>query len=326
MLLGVASCAQPMTAVSLCGEPPPGTERAPNTFVPCPTAPAATGPIAPVAAPALDRAKVALGERLFHDRRLSRDATISCSSCHDLARAGVDGATLSRGVGGAFTTTNSPTVINAGLDPVQRWDGGSETIEAQIDRALTGAREMASSWPDVVARVGRDPGYREAFARSYRGGIGRAQIEDAIATFVRSLVTVSSRFDRFLGGDTDAITVEELKGYRLFRDLGCASCHQGANVGGNMFATMGVMGDYFADRGDPTEADNGRYNVTHRDQDRHVFRVPPLRLAADTAPYFHDGSAETLSEAIRVMARYQLGRTVTPDERALIIAFLGTLR
>ena len=171
----------------------------------------------------------------------------------------------------------------------------------------------------------QDEGYSQQFNELYEDGITAANIKNAIADFERSLITDGSRFDRYLMGESDALTDSEKEGYRLFKDLGCASCHQGANVGGNLFVKFGVWNNYFADRGALTNADLGRYNVTGRDRDRHVFKVPSLRAAAATAPYFHDGSQETLEGAIFVMAFYQLGMPLTPEKVDLLAGFIRSL-
>jgi cytochrome c peroxidase len=290
-----------------------------------PTAPRSE-PIRPIpAAKGLDPRKVELGARLFADPRLSRDDTISCASCHDLARGGVDRLPRSVGVGGVEAGLNAPTVFNSSLNFRQFWDGRARTLEEQIDGPVSGPREMATSWEDVLPKLRRDDDLMSAFAALYPDGLQAGNVKDAIAAFERSLTTPNSRFDRWLLGDEEALTSEELRGYQLFKSYGCAACHQGVNVGGNMFQSFGVMGDYFADRGSVTAADLGRFNVTGEERDRHRFRVPSLRLAVLTPPYFHDGSAATLEEAIDVMARYQLGRPMPPEDRALVIRFLWTL-
>jgi cytochrome c peroxidase len=309
---GAASCGSP-------SDPEPGV-----TPPPLPPA-SANGPISPLVAPRLDAAKVALGERLFSDRRLSHDGSVACATCHDLPRGGADRRSVSIGIGGAVGQLNSPTVYNAGLNIKQFWDGRADTLEAQVSGPLTGRLEMGSSWPEVEAKLRQDPDYTRSFEAIYPDGVRPDNVKDALATFERSLVAVDSRFDRFLRGQSSAITADEARGYEAFKAYGCAACHQGANVGGNMFETLGVAGDYFGDRGHVTEADYGRYNVTRREEDRFQFRVPSLRLAVLTAPYFHDGSVESLADAIDIMARYQLGRPIPDDDRALIIAFLGTL-
>jgi cytochrome c peroxidase len=185
--------------------------------------------------------------------------------------------------------------------------------------------EMGSNWADVVDRLSRDPAVVAAFKESYGDGLRAGNVQDALAVFVRSLVTPNARFDKYLRGDATAVTPEELRGYQLFKSYGCVSCHQGVNVGGNMFQQFGVMGNYFASRGSVLKADLGRYNVTGQEADRHVFKVPSLRNVALTAPYFHDGSARTLGEALDVMFKFQLGRSAPRQDKELIIKFLHTL-
>lgn len=273
----------------------------------------------------LDARKVALGARLFNDPRLSRDDSVSCARCHNLAAGGVDHLVRAVGIEGRVGEVNTPTVFNSGLNFRQFWDGRAETLEDQIDGPVQNPKEMGSTWPDVVRKLQADPSYPGAFAELYPARIQRATIKDAIATFERSLITPDSRFDRFLRGDRAAITADEVAGYQLFKAYGCVACHQGINVGGNMFQTFGIVADYFADRGHPTRADLGRFNVTGKEYDRHTFKVPSLRNVVRTAPYFHDGSAKTLPEAVAIMAKYQLGRTLSTREVDLIVQFLGTL-
>jgi cytochrome c peroxidase len=269
---------------------------------------------------------VALGDRLFHDVRLSQDNTISCASCHILSAGGSDHAPRSVGVGGAIGGIKAPTVYNSSFNFVQFWDGRASTLEEQAAGPVHNPREMASNWTEVLSKLKADPQMVKAFDELFPDGLTEQAIVTAIAEFERSLVTANSRFDRWLRGDDDAIDPYELRGYLLFKSYGCISCHQGVNVGGNLFAYMGAMGDYFEDRGRKvTEADLGRFNVTKRVEDKHFFKVPSLRLAAINPPYFHDGSVNTLSEAVRIMGRYQLGREIPADEIEAIVAFLHTL-
>lgn len=274
---------------------------------------------------ALDSAKVALGARLFHDVRLSSDDTISCASCHNLGTGGVDNRSHSVGVKGGVGGVNAPTVFNSGFNFVQFWDGRAPSLEAQIDGPVTHPLEMASTWDMVLDKLRNDASYMQEFKRLYPSGMTATNIKNAIAIFEQSLVTPNSRFDRFLKGDSKALNDQEQKGYALFQSLGCASCHQGINLGGNMYEKMGLMGDYFADRGNITDADKGRFNVTHDPANLHEFRVPSLRNVALTAPYFHDGSTSSLEDAIEVMAKYQLGRPLSPEDLQSIAAFLRSL-
>lgn len=279
-------------------------------------------PLPPVTG--LDPRVVELGRDLFHERLLSRDKRISCASCHDLAHGGADHVAHSIGVGGEVGIINTPTVLNSVFNFRQFWNGRAATLEEQVDGPMTSTVEMGARWSDVVARLDASPGYAARFHALYPDGVTRLSVTNALATFERSLVT-PSRFDRYLLGDAHAITEREREGYRIFKSYGCASCHQGVNAGGNMYQHFGVMADYFADRGHVTAADLGRFAVTHDPADRYVFKVPSLRNVALTAPYFHDGTAVTLAEAVNEMGHYQLGRTLTPAEVELLVAFLGSL-
>lgn len=273
----------------------------------------------------LDPERVALGKALFHDKRLSADNSISCASCHNLAKAGTDLTRVSEGINGQPGEVNSPTVFNSGLNFRQFWDGRAKTLEDQIDGPLKNPKEMGTSWPEVIKKLKVDKQYLQNFQAIYGNGITETNIKDAIATFERSLITPNSRFDRYLLGEANAITAEEKRGYELFKNYGCVACHQGANVGGNMFQVFGVLNDYFGQRGNPTKADLGRFNVTGNEFDKHSFKVPSLRMAAVTPPYFHDGSAETLRDAVDVMFKFQLGRDAPDDEKDAIVKFLHTL-
>lgn len=282
-------------------------------------------PILPLAPPVVAvPGRARLGEALFSDTRLSGDGTVSCASCHDLELGGMDRRDVSLGVGGARGSINAPTVFNSGLNFVQFWDGRAATLEEQAAGPIHNPVEMASGWPEVVARLEKDADYARQFGELYPDGLTPANIANAIAEFERTLVTTGARFDRYLLGDGQALSSQELEGYRRFKDYGCASCHQGVNVGGNMFQRFGVMGDYFARR-QVSKPDLGRYNVTGQEEDRHVFKVPSLRNVALTAPYFHDASAATLDEAVSVMARFQLGRELSADDIDAITAFLRSL-
>ena len=283
-------------------------------------------PIRPIPIdPQFDPGRAALGERLFHDPQLSKDDTVSCATCHDLERGGDDGRPVSVGVGDSMGAVNAPTVFNAGFNFKQFWDGRADTLEAQIDGPVTSPVEMGSLWPDVIAKLYRDETYPSEFASIYADGINRANVKNALAEFMRSLTTPNSRFDAYLAGDRGALNEQEARGYALFKSYGCASCHQGANVGGNMFQVFGVINDYFVRRGNITEADRGRFNVTGNEADMHAFKVPSLRMAAHTAPYLHDGTAWTLRDAVDIMFEFQLGREAPDADKEAIVAFIRSL-
>ncbi|BDI33086.1 hypothetical protein CCAX7_51370 [Capsulimonas corticalis] len=274
----------------------------------------------------LDPNKVALGQQLFHDGRLSHDNTIACANCHSLAKGGTDQMVHSTGIGGAQGGINSPSVLNSGGNFVQFWNGRAATLEDQVNGPTHNPKEMGSNWPEIIGKLSKDDKYPALFAKLYPDGVQPQNVRDAIATFERSLTTPNSRFDKYLRGDDAVLTTQEKHGYRLFKEFGCVSCHQGQNLGGNMYQQFGVMANYFKERGTPeTDDDQGRFTVTKREQDRHVFRVPSLRNVELTAPYFHDGTATTLPQAVEIMAKYQLGRPLAPEDLVDIVKFLQTL-
>jgi len=284
-------------------------------------------PIQPIPSEiSLDRGKVILGKQLFHDRRLSSDNRISCLSCHNLSRGGADNKTFSIGVNGKVGNINAPTVYNSAFNAYLNWNGRFATLEDFTTAVIQNPTAMGIEWQVLLPKLQQVPEYARAFNQNYSDGLTAKNVVNAIATYSRSLYTPNSRFDLYLRGDKSAITATEKEGYRLFKANGCVSCHQGMNVGGNLFQKFGIMGDYFRNRGKKiTKVDLGRYNVTQDETDMFVFRVPSLRNVALTAPYFHDGSARTLEQAINIMAKYQLGRSLSAKDTQLIVQFLHTL-
>lgn len=273
----------------------------------------------------LDPAKIALGRKLFNDPRLSRNGSISCASCHNLAAGGVDHLRFSRGVEGRVGDTNAPTVFNSGLNFRQFWNGRAATLEEQAAGPLQNPKEMDSNWETVSRVIEGDPDYRAAFRSLYGSQAYSRSVVDALATFERSLVTLDSDFDLYLKGNPSALNAEQIAGLQKFQRFGCVSCHQGKGLGGNMYQVIGVVQNYFKLRGGRYESDSGRFSVTRLETDRHVFKVPSLRNVALTAPYFHDGSAPTLETAVATMAKVQLGRTLTPRDVRDLVAFLRSL-
>src|SRR5262245_51711004 len=264
-------------------------------------------PITPIPTlPVQDPRRVALGERLFHDRRLSRDNTHSCSSCHDIGTNGASGNARDMTPNQQPLALNTPTVFNASLNFRLNWEGNLRSLETGVEQILGNPAIMASSVDEVVTKLRADAEAVRQFSDAYGRGPDVASLQDAIATYERSLVTPGSRFDQWLAGNALAITPEELAGYQLFKSLGCISCHQGVNVGGNLFQRHGI----FQPLGSP---------------EPELVRVPGLRNVATTAPYFHDGSAATLPEAVRAMGIAQLDRVLTDQQIAGIAAFLYTL-
>ena len=282
-------------------------------------------PITPVPrGVSLDADKVRLGEMLFHDVRLSRGDVLSCASCHLLAEGGDDNRARSPGLDGELLNFNAPTVFNVALNFRLNWRGNFRALEEQNEAVLLDPHLMNKNWEELLAELRADEAYREAFATVYGSDPAPAHVLDSLATFQRSLTTPNAPFDRHLRGERDAITPEEERGYQLFKEFGCVACHQGVNVGGNLFQRFGIFHDPFS-QGPIRTADLGRFTITGKADDRFVFRVPSLRNVAVTAPYFHDGRAQTLEQAIEEMARSQLGRVLTGREIELIAGFLRTL-
>ncbi|HNU12573.1 MAG TPA: cytochrome-c peroxidase [Rubrivivax sp.] len=268
-----------------------------------------------------DPAKVELGKKLFFDPRLSRSGFISCNSCHNLSMGGSDNVAASVGDRWQKGGINSPTVLNSVLNVAQFWDGRAKDLAEQAGGPIENPIEMNSTHEIAVATLRTIPGYVQEFRDVYKTGpLDIGQVTDALAAFEATLVTPNSRFDRWLTGDRNAITATELKGYELFKNSGCVACHNGPGVGGNTFQKMGVVAEYKTDH--PAE---GRSAVTGNEIDRFMFKVPTLRNVELTYPYFHDGAAKTLTEAVDIMGRLQLGRVYTKEENAQIVAFLKTL-
>jgi cytochrome c peroxidase len=268
-------------------------------------------------------ARVALGRMLFYDPRLSIDSTVSCNKCHPLGDAyGVDHLPVSFGVRGQTGVRNPPTVFNAAGHLAQFWDGRAPTVEEQAKGPIVNPVEMAMPNGDAVSqRLRAVAQYRAAFAAAFPGEAEPVTYDNvgvAIGAFERGLVT-PSRWDAFQAGDTTALTADERRGLNTFAALGCPACHRGTYVGGEMYQKAGLVEPW------PDQGDLGRNAVTHRRADRMVFKVPSLRNVEQTAPYFHDGQVATLEEAVRRMARYQLGRKLSDAEVASVVAWLASL-
>lgn len=282
-------------------------------------------PLPVVAAPnayTLSAELVTLGRMLFYDPRLSISQEISCNSCHGLDTYGVDGLQFSLGHMGEPVGRNSPTVYNAALHFAQFWDGRAADVEAQAKGPVLAAGEMGMPDADYVVTVLKTiPGYQPLFEAAFPDDpdpITYDHVAQAIGAFERRLLT-PSRFDQFLQGDNTALTAQEQRGLATFVATGCTACHNGVALGGNTYQKMGVVETY------PNLTDAGRYEVTQAEKDKYFFKVPSLRNIAQTAPYLHNGSVATLEEMVVLMAKYQLGREVTPDQLTDIVAFLNAL-
>jgi len=274
----------------------------PNPILPEEKPAADQQPITPIPEPPpADPLKLALGERLFSDSRLSADGKLACSSCHDIHTNGAGPSENS-----ATRPFNTLTVFNAALNFRLNWEGNFRSLSAQAESSLENPVNMGTSVNEVVDKLNADPETVKQFRAAYGTAPNRDNFLDALVTFEKSLLTPGARFDRWLNGDASALSPAELEGYRQFKSLGCSSCHQGVNVGGNLFERQGIF-----------------HPLVHSQPE--IVRVPSLRNVAATAPYFHDGSALTLEDAVRRMAAAQLDRTLTNQQLSSLVAFLQTL-
>jgi len=269
--------------------------------------PAGQEPITAIpAAPIQDPRRVALGERLFGDRRLSHDDSRSCSSCHDMRTNGASGNAHDASPNGDPIGLNTLTVFNTSLNFRKNWEGNFRSLERAAEQTIRNPAIMASNGDEIISKLSKDPETVKQFRDAYGKDPDFSMLLDAIAIYERSLHTPGSRFDRWLGGETDAITPEELSGYQLFKSLGCVSCHQGVNLGGNLFQRHGIF-----------------HPIGSAGPE--MIRVPGLRNVATTPPYFHDGSAPTLADAVKTMGIAQLDRVLTKEQITALVGFLETL-
>ncbi len=301
---------------SACGTKPAGVDPARLTMfaaLPETVPPKAPGPLAE---------RIALGRMLYYDARLSRSQTVSCNSCHDLAKYGVDGQPTSEGFKAQRGNRNAPTVYNAAAHFVQFWDGRAPDVEEQSKGPVLNPVEMAMpSEAAVVAVLQSMPEYVTAFQKAFpddKKPVTYDNMALAIGTFERGLMT-PSRWDKFLQGNDLALTADEKAGFNTFASAGCPTCHAGALLGGNLYQKIGSLKPY------PDTSDPGRFKVTGNESDRMAFKVPSLRNIEKTAPYFHNGKVPALEQAVEQMADYQLDKRLSATEVASIVTFLKTL-
>jgi cytochrome c peroxidase len=271
--------------------------------------------------------EIALGSMLYHDPRLSGSHALSCASCHNVGLGGGDDASFSIGHDFKQGGRNAPTVLNATFNFAQFWDGRAKDLFEQAGGPIANPIEMNSPKGHVAEQLKSIPGYAAAFAKAFPGDkdpIRLENVQKAIAAFETTLITPNAPFDRYLGGKADALTQDQKDGLKLFLDTGCASCHNGMNVGGGMYAKFGLA--QAPDAKYRPAADKGRMAVTKDPADEYSFKVPTLRNITLTAPYFHTGSVWDLNEAIRVMAQAQLGKQLSDADVNKIAAFLGSLQ
>jgi cytochrome c peroxidase len=285
-------------------------------------------PVRPLPAPMpVNEKKAALGETLFYDVRLSQNGTISCASCHDPGSGGADGRQYPEGIRHILGGVNTPTVFNACFNASQFRDGRAPDLPAHAAEHLADPLAMAAvPFDTIIDRLLNDGNMKQSFDHLYGCGITLPSVIDAIEAFEKTLITPDCRFDRYLRGEAGALNESEMQGYEAFKSNTCATCHTGAILGGLSHERMGIYKDYFKDRGwEITREDRGRFNLTSDEYDRYRFKVPGLRNVALTKPYFHDGSRQTLYDAIKVMAAYQTGRSISDRDIEAIVSFLESL-
>lgn len=271
----------------------------------------------------LSEARINLGRQLYFENRISKGAKMSCNSCHVLDKYGQDNLPFSPGHEGKLGGRSSPSVYNAALHVAQFWDGRAPSVEEQAKGPVLNPVEMGMPSADFVVRVLKSmPGYVEAFKAAFPGESDPVTYDNfgkAVGAFERKLLT-PSRWDAFLHGDKDALSAEEKKGFNTFAQTGCATCHNGAGVGGAMYQKLGLVKSW------PGLKDEGRSAVTKNEAEKAFFKVPSLRNITETAPYLHDGSVKELDQMVRKMADHQLGKQLTDEQTSSIIAFLKSLK
>ncbi len=283
---------------------------------------AAQEPITPIEPiKEINLAMVELGKKLYFDPRLSKSGFISCNSCHNLSMGGTDNLKTSIGHNWQQGPINSPTVLNSSMNVAQFWDGRAADLKEQAGGPIANPGEMAFTHTLAVDVLESIPAYVTEFTQVFGPDcINIDQVTEAIAEFEKTLVTPNDRFDQWLQGYADAITKQELAGYQLFKSSGCVACHMGPAIGGTSFQKMGLIAPY-----ETKNEAQGVAGITGKDADRFKFKVPTLRNVELTYPYFHDGEAATLTEAVDIMGRLQLGRKFEKTELEQIVAFLKTL-
>ncbi|MGM0632932.1 MAG: cytochrome-c peroxidase, partial [Pseudomonadota bacterium] len=274
----------------------------------------------------IDRDRLRLGFDLYHERRLSRDGTLGCNSCHSGMAGGGDGLAVAEGIGGALGVLNSPTTFNAAYNFRQFGDGRALNLAEQALGPIENPIEMGHDLSDVEAMLKEDASYARQFEALYPDGVTRRNLGDAIAYFeTRMFNRPDSPFLRTLNGQEGQLSEQAIRGQERFQSVGCSSCHNGINLGGNSYQKLGAVVPYYDELRRPTAADDGVFARTGRESDRHVFKVPSLHNVAETAPYLHDGSVETLEETVRRMGTHQLGSQLGEEEVEDIVAFLHAL-
>jgi len=276
-------------------------------------------PISPLEMIPYDQQKAKLGKELFSDPILSQDNTVSCSTCHILSAGGDNDIPFSFGIKGQMGDMNSPTVFNSALNFKQFWNGRANNLSEQAHQVIENPVEMGNNIYDIVKRLRRDKHYSKQFYSIYKEELEKKHLVEVLVEFERALITLDAPFDLYLKGENSAISEQAKRGYQLFKSKGCVLCHNGRNVGGNLFNRFGIHEENHKSKS------LGRYDVTKKEEDKYVFKVPSLRNVELTAPYMHDGRAKDLHEAVKIMTHYQLGREMKKEDIDAIVEFLKSL-
>jgi cytochrome c peroxidase len=267
-----------------------------------------------------NKEKAALGKKLFFDTRLSKDNTISCASCHILTSGGDDNLQFSVGIGGQLGNINAPTVFNSVFNIAQFWDGRAKDLQEQAHGPIENPIEMGEKFQSVITKLQKDTKLQNHFNKIYKEGITAHTITDAIAHFETALITPNAPFDKYLQGEQNAISKEAQEGFKLFAEYVCISCHNGVNIGGNLFQKIGLVKEFKT-----SVKSLGKFDLTGDKADINYFKVPTLRNISQTSPYFHDGSVADLPSAVKVMFSVQLGIIPPEQDVEKIVKFLKTL-
>lgn len=274
--------------------------------------------------PDSDPNKVKLGRKLYNDTIFSKNNSISCASCHVIRKGGADNLPKYKTLDKTQGDINTPTVLNASLNYRQFWDGRAKTFNDVIDDHLQSKTVFDQNWDQLIQKIEDTNNYHAKFKQLYPDGVTVKNVQDALTNYLNSLLTPQSAFDRYLKGDKKAISEDAKKGFDLFRSYGCVTCHQGPNMGGNLMQRLGIYKDYYTGQ-NISEVDLGHFNISGKETDKYVFKVPSLRNIALTGPYLHDGSINTLEEVIEIMAIYENGQPIPAYEIPYIVKFLQYL-
>jgi len=281
-------------------------------------------PITPINFPEVISEQMLLGRQLFFDTRLSAANDYSCASCHDVSSHGADGQRTAQRPDGGWMALNSPTIFNLVYNHRFGWRGNLRNLHLHLEGLFAKGSAMGLSTEKLLAKLATTE-YPQIFDKLYVDGLNERNLIAALVAY-ESALTTPSAFDRYLLGEQDAISPAAAKGYVKFQQYGCISCHQGSNIGGNLYQKLGVMRPYYAEQRPAKPVDFGRYKLTGLERDKFFFRVPSLRNVSLTAPYLHDGSIETLAQVINIMAEYQLGVTIPEQDVELLTEFLQSLQ